>query len=270
MEQRKTAYPIFSDAVVIVGASLFFGVLVTIPFKLLDLLLDYLGYMSGIVSSAFSLCIFVGVFWLTYRFAQRNVAFYNNGLNDEFAGKLSSLTLIIGVLMMIALKFVFGPIVEFMPNIEALDSILKQAFSLNLFSVIQAVIAAPLLEELIFRGVILKGFLRNYSPLKAILLSSFLFGVIHIIPGQVVASFFTGLLFGFIYWKTRSLLTSVLLHAINNGVILLLLFTIKDPSDSILEIVGNREVYYVLIVVSVFVMVLGYMFIYKKYKHANG
>ncbi len=270
MEQSKTAYPNFSDAVVIVGVSLLFGVIVTIPFKLLGLLLDYLGNMSGIVSSAFSLCIFVGVFWLTYRFAQRNVVFYDNGLKDKLAGKVSSLTLTIGVVMMIALKFVFGPIVEFMPNIDALDSILKQAFSLNLFSVIQAVIAAPLLEELIFRGVILKGFLRNYSPLKAILLSSFLFGVIHIIPGQVVASFFTGLLFGFIYWKTRSLLTSVLLHAINNGVILLLLFTIKDPSDSILEIVGNREVYYVLIVVSVFVMVLGYMYINKKYNHENG
>ena len=78
------------------------------------------------------------------------------------------------------------------------------------------VIIAPIFEELIFRGIILAGYLKNYSPLKAILASSFLFGFVHLNITQFIGGFFFGMFFGWAYYKTRSISFSIILHAAVN------------------------------------------------------
>lgn len=77
-------------------------------------------------------------------------------------------------------------------------------------------VAAPICEELFFRGVLLQGLLRNYRPAGAIAQSALLFGLLHFNPAQSVAVFFMGLLIGWVYYYTRSLLLCVYLHALNN------------------------------------------------------
>lgn len=47
------------------------------------------------------------------------------------------------------------------------------------------VIAAPVLEELIFRGMMLEGLLKKYSPVTSIIISSILFGVAHLNPWAI-------------------------------------------------------------------------------------
>jgi membrane protease YdiL (CAAX protease family) len=76
---------------------------------------------------------------------------------------------------------------------------------------------APITEESIFRGVILSGFLNNYGKLKALLLSSCLFGLFHLNIWQFVGAFLIGLFLGFIYIRTGSILPSMLCHGIYNG-----------------------------------------------------
>lgn len=74
------------------------------------------------------------------------------------------------------------------------------------------VIAAPILEELIFRGIILDGLLKKYSPLKSILVSSFLFGMVHLNPWQFIAGLLIGIFCGWVYYRTRSLLACIIIH----------------------------------------------------------
>ena len=50
----------------------------------------------------------------------------------------------------------------------------------GIFSLFQSVIAAPILEELIFTGIVLNGLLKKYSPTKSILVTGSLFGLIHL------------------------------------------------------------------------------------------
>ncbi|MCR5889637.1 CPBP family intramembrane metalloprotease [Hymenobacter sp. J193] len=79
-------------------------------------------------------------------------------------------------------------------------------------------VAAPVLEELLFRGVLLAGLLRNYPqrPWVAIGQSALLFGLIHANPAQMVGAGLIGLLLGWLYYRTQSLWLCMATHALNN------------------------------------------------------
>ncbi|WP_045688190.1 CPBP family intramembrane glutamic endopeptidase [Hymenobacter sp. AT01-02] len=78
------------------------------------------------------------------------------------------------------------------------------------------VVIAPVLEELVFRGVILQGLLRAYKPWIAIGQSALLFGIIHFNPAQSINAALIGMLLGWLYYRTRSLWLCMTVHALNN------------------------------------------------------
>ncbi len=92
-----------------------------------------------------------------------------------------------------------------------------------LASVLLLCIVAPLTEELLFRGLLLGGFLKNYSLKKSILVSSLLFGLFHLNPWQFFSAFFIGILLGWVYYRTGNLLYSILLHAFFNAIPVIIL-----------------------------------------------
>ncbi|MGI4743575.1 MAG: CPBP family glutamic-type intramembrane protease [Janthinobacterium lividum] len=77
-------------------------------------------------------------------------------------------------------------------------------------------VLGPICEELLFRGVLLKGLLRNYQPAVAIGQSALLFGIIHFNPAQSVGAFVIGLVLGWLYYRTHSLILCMGLHMLNN------------------------------------------------------
>lgn len=90
-------------------------------------------------------------------------------------------------------------------------------------SLLLAVVIAPVTEELLFRGLILQGFLRRYSPRKAILASALLFAAFHGNPWQFLGALVLGVLFAWWFLQTRSLIPCILGHAVNNAVPLVLI-----------------------------------------------
>lgn len=83
--------------------------------------------------------------------------------------------------------------------------------------IVLAVIMAPLFEEIIFRGIIMKGLLnKGMKPLTAIVISALLFGLVHGNPWQLIGAVLLGCVLGLVYYKTKSLLLPILLHAFNN------------------------------------------------------
>lgn len=91
-------------------------------------------------------------------------------------------------------------------------------------SILALVIVAPMTEELLFRGLFLRGFLCRYAPHKAILGSAMLFGLFHLNPWQFVHTTAIGILLGWWFFKTRSLIPCIFGHALNNS----LLFIYRD------------------------------------------
>ena len=80
-----------------------------------------------------------------------------------------------------------------------------------------AVVIAPVTEEIVFRGLILRGLLGRWRPMAAILFSSGLFALVHFNPAQAPVALLLGLLTGWLYARTRSLGLCILAHAPNNA-----------------------------------------------------
>lgn len=87
----------------------------------------------------------------------------------------------------------------------------------DFWSFMSMVIAAPVIEELLFRGIVLDGFLKRYPVWVAIALSAFMFGVFHFNPYQLIGGFTTGCFIGWIYYHTRSVLPCIIIHACMNS-----------------------------------------------------
>ena len=80
-------------------------------------------------------------------------------------------------------------------------------------------IAAPVAEEVVFRGAILRSLLSNgRKPWVAIVLSALFFAVGHLNPAQMPHAFIIGLLLGWMYYRTGSILPGILFHLVNNTV----------------------------------------------------
>lgn len=78
-------------------------------------------------------------------------------------------------------------------------------------------IFAPIFEEWLCRGMVLRGLLANkVKPVWAIVISAVFFAVIHLNPWQAVPAFLLGALFGYVYYKTGSLKLTMLMHFVNN------------------------------------------------------
>jgi len=80
------------------------------------------------------------------------------------------------------------------------------------------VLIGPVMEELLFRGVILHGFLANYPRRTAIVTSAALFGLYHLNPWQAVPAFVVGLLFASWRVTTGSLWPGIAGHVLGNSV----------------------------------------------------
>ena len=81
-------------------------------------------------------------------------------------------------------------------------------------------IIAPLTEELLVRGLILRGFLSRYSARTAILASAIFFGLIHHFPWNFVGPTVLGILLAWWFIETRSMLPCFLGHALCNALII--------------------------------------------------
>jgi uncharacterized protein len=78
-------------------------------------------------------------------------------------------------------------------------------------------VCAPLFEETLFRGFFLTSLTRYMSEWQAIALSGFIFALAHLNLGDVLPLSLLGMVLGTVYWRSRNLLSSILLHSLWNS-----------------------------------------------------
>jgi len=84
---------------------------------------------------------------------------------------------------------------------------------------ITASLVAPVVEEVVFRGAILRALLQQkWNPWVAILISAAIFGIIHLNLTQGVSAFVVGIFMGWLFYRTRSIWPGVILHLMNNTI----------------------------------------------------
>ncbi|SEM87148.1 hypothetical protein SAMN04487902_104172 [Prevotella sp. ne3005] len=101
---------------------------------------------------------------------------------------------------------------------------------------------APLAEEMVFRGAILRSLLRwKQNPWVGIAISALLFAVVHMNPAQMPHAFLIGLLLGWMYWRTDSIVPGVVYHWVNNTVAYILYNIYSDPDLTLVEMFGSEQ-----------------------------
>jgi hypothetical protein len=83
-----------------------------------------------------------------------------------------------------------------------------------------AVVVAPIVEELFFRGFMLPGINKRYGYSWGVFISALLFALAHLQPGSLVPIFILGLLLAWLYNKTKSIWPCIFAHFVYNSIAL--------------------------------------------------
>lgn len=98
-------------------------------------------------------------------------------------------------------------------NTEAIMNVTKVAPIMMLATVI----FGPVLEELVFRRVIFGSLIQNYNFWISSIISAIFFAAIHMDFTHIILYTICGMVFAFLYYKTKRLLTSIIAHVLLNG-----------------------------------------------------
>ena len=141
-----------------------------------------------------------------------------------------------------------------------------RAMSRNAFGILSITIMAPMVEELLFRGAI-QGHLqrKGIRPLYAILISSAIFGIVHMNPIQIPFAFAIGSIFGWLYYRTGSLVPGIIGHFINNTIATIQMATLtkEELNTKTIEWLGEGPTY-ALFALSLAVMIGMFLYLKKR------
>lgn len=124
-----------------------------------------------------------------------------------------------------------------MPNPIPIPSNIKE----YLLSFIVIALTPGICEEVMFRGMIMRTY-EVYGRKKAIILSAVLFGLFHFNLQNLLGPIFLGLMFGVLVSKTKSLLSSIIGHIVNNTVALTIGFLSNDIQKVSTDIMPDTSV----------------------------
>jgi membrane protease YdiL (CAAX protease family) len=178
-----------------------------------------LGLISilGIIAGAFLLLIVRGI-----RPLVKDLVRVNGRVRVPDLGLMMGLILgfnAVATLVPVLLDMLLKTIGLSLPS-DGLDEAFYEYLSVS--GILYVVILGPIFEEIIFRGAILHA-LKPFGENFAIVLSSLLFGVYHLVFLQGIFAFFVGLVLAYCALR-YSIKWAMLLHMLNNGLSMLLLY----------------------------------------------
>lgn len=215
-------YPTTIEAVHLLVLYIFMQSLVDFPLALYDYHHDSNWLSNPWINFISSISITGFIFYFGFRKA-------NNNFKQVFAVKLFNPLLLIPVLILLpAMQYLVGLLNELVDKVlppppwfwELFERIFENRFGFW-GAALKVVVIAPIVEEILFRGIIMHGLMRNYRAWYAVFLSGLLFSLFHLNPWQMTYTFFLGLLLGWLMVRTRSLPLTILVHALNNLIVLL-------------------------------------------------
>lgn len=185
-------------------------------------------------------------------------------------GNVTAQNILLSLIMMIGMVLMAEVLTSFIPTeggilgelYNTFMGVFKGMLSDKVGLAIMVVCLAPLLEEVLFRGIIQGGLTnKGIAPKKAIVISALVFGIVHANPWQLVGAFLLGLVLGLVYFKTKSIVIPILLHAFNNFISYLML--VYADTEHSYELLGINKIVSFIIGMVIF-GVAYYLFMHRK------
>lgn len=142
--------------------------------------------------------------------------FRTENLNGRQIGKYVMMTLFFQQVSMICTIIMSNGLYSLGLEVSGLNYVIERTPSVYAADIISAVILAPIGEELIYRGVVLRC-AAKVSQRFAIFFSAFIFGIMHGNPYQFVLGFLLGIPMAIVTIKTGSLIPAIICHMANNA-----------------------------------------------------
>lgn len=252
-EQFRVAYPSWGDLLTLLGVF----IVATVLGSLLTGILQKIGSVSvgfgaflGYVIQ-FSLVIIFGLFQRKIR-SPKETRLLKFGL-----AKLDFVIILWGTIMVLATGVVIEPLLNLFPEtyLDRLGNIMA-AGGWMMFT---SIVIAPIMEEILFRGILQDALMRKYGVFVGILIASAVFGIVHLIPQQVVNAFMIGIVLGYIYYRTGALLPVILIHCINNAISYFTWMLNGETLLSTREQMGNDTLYFTVYGIACVLFVIGFV-----------
>lgn len=161
--------------------------------------------------------------YLIYR-----ASFYARGIkiqNEYTVARPSVLDIIFAFSVAIGFRAITSAYFEWADRIKVLHESIEDATvydtdSMTVFSILLFVgimyVLAPIFEEILFRGIVLRELSKIMPAPLAIVLQGIAFGVIHMLLVQSIFTAVLGIILGFLYYRTKKLSVTVTVHMVFN------------------------------------------------------
>lgn len=168
------------------------------------------------------------------------------------------------LLAVIAVFFFILPEVELIERLGLPDNLGDELDDVagTVLGLISIGILGPIAEELLFRGAVL-GSLLEWKPIRsmpwiAIVLSAALFGLVHMNPAQMPGAIAIGLLYGWLVYRTGSLLPGIIGHIFNNSLVCILeMFPEEEGSpETVAEMFDSPFLEFLAVAGSLFICIV--------------
>jgi membrane protease YdiL (CAAX protease family) len=147
---------------------------------------------------------------------------------------------------------------------EEWAELLEDDMQMTLPLYLDACLLAPIAEEIAFRGVFLGGLLRmQCNPWLAILISTIIFSIMHMSPMMFLNVTIAGFIFGWLFWRTKSLVPGIIAHITCN--------TIASLCGPVIEYFTNpiQEEYAPNVVLDVIVIIIAIPMLFFALQRIN-
>ncbi len=156
----------------------------------------------------------------------------------------------IPVLVLMEEQQIKAPI-EFMPN---------GAFEFGTYFLLIAIVP-PIVEEYLFRNVVLNEYRGVYGDIKAIILCGLSFSLLHTNPASFIPQFLMGTFFAYLAFKTGGILLPIICHFVHNASIVVIQNLLYKEVSEMLE--NNIAIN---ILVSLLILIFGISILGKSMK----
>lgn len=141
--------------------------------------------------------------------------------------KIILISIMIGLAFTIVSDEIDRMINIFFPMPEELLNAITEALKFHtlldfIIITFSAVFVAAIVEEMLFRGFVQTSLENHFDITKAVMSTALLFVILHLNPWWSIQVMIFGIILGVIAWKSDSIIPSIIIHAINNSIALLI------------------------------------------------
>lgn len=127
---------------------------------------------------------------------------------------------------------------------------------------------APIFEEYIFRGRLYNMLGAMLQPSQAAVISSLIFGLVHLQPLVVIEGFVVGILLSYFYIKCRSIVAPIILHSLYN-IVAYALITLSYQERELSALIDGNIAYLIVYIIASVIFIISFIRIFTKFHAEN-